>query len=1013
MTRCAVAMLAFLIAAGSMAYAQKGDGTKVLVKGIVTDPAGVPLPGVVVMVEGTSTGTSTDIDGAFSFYVPASTKSVLCTYMGFADVTADVVAGQDMEIIMEESDTQLEETVVVGYGVQKKISVTGAVTTANLTSVAKVSTPSLSNAIAGQLPGIISRQSSGEPGYDAAQIFIRGMATWGDTNPLILIDGVERDLNQITTQEVESFTILKDASATAVYGARGANGVILITTKRGDVGKPTVTLRTESAVLTALRRPKYINGYEYASLWNEALAYQGRDPRWTEEELEKFRTGSDPYLYPNVDWSNEVLNKHTWQTINNLSVTGGTEIIKYYLNLGYTFQNGLWVTDPANKYNTNSNMNRYNFRNNVDVKLSKNLTLSLGLGAIMQTGNQPGFSSDYIFSALNTISPIEYPVFNPDGTLGGEQTYVGLNPYGIVTQCGYSTYNQATIQASASVNWDLSDAVEGLSLRALFSYDRNASTTNSRIKYFLVKRYLGKDENGEDIYSPTFRDEAPLSYSYSSSGTRAQYAEVQANYDRAFGKHNITAMLLGNQREYIALTAGDSRSNIPYRRLGLAFRATYNYDKRYLVEYNCGYNGSENFAPGHRFGFFPSVSLGWAISQEKWFNNDAINNLKLRTSYGIVGNDAMGLRFAYLNTIKTNGQYYCFGLNQTTFGGMEEASMGNVELTWEKAHKLDAGIDLSMWEDRLVLQADYFYENRTDILQQRGTIPSTTGIFPWCVPYGNLGEVHNQGVDGMIEIRNTTPGGFFYSFRSNFTFARNIVIENDEVPKAFPYLSGKGKRLGQSFGFVSQGYFKDEEDIATSPKQTFGPVRPGDIKFLDINGDGVIDSYDQVPVGLPRTPEINFGFGGTIGYKGFDLSVFFSGAALTSLYLAGIGMWPYVDGLGTNNVLREYYDNRWTPETPDAKYPAIYVGRSTNNYVVSDLWMRNGNFLRLRNAEIGYSFPTKFLDRANLGGLRIFVNGNNLLTFDNIKIIDPESNDGTGRYPLQRSFNLGLQINFK
>ena len=1010
---CIGLMLALLLTAGSVAYAQKGDGSKLLIKGIVTDPSGVPLPGVVVMVQGTETGTTTNLDGAFSFYVPASTKSVLCTYLGFGDVTAAIVAGEDLEIVMTESDSMLEETVVVGYGVQKKISVTGAVTTANITDVAKVSTPSLSNAIAGQLPGIISRQSSGEPGYDAAQIFIRGLATWGDTNPLILIDGVERDLNQITTQEVESFTILKDASATAVYGARGANGVILITTKRGDVGKPTVTFRSETAMMTALRRPVYINGYEYASLWNEALEYQGQDPRWTAEELEKFRTGSDPYLYPNVDWSGAVLKKNTWQTIENLSVTGGTDIIKYYLNIGYTFQDGLYVTDPSNKYNTNANMNRYNFRNNVDVKLSKSLTLSLGLGAIMQTGNHPAASTGTIFGALNTISPIEYPIFNPDGTLGGEQTYVGLNPYGITTQCGYSVYNNTTIQASASLNWDLSSVIEGFSLRALFSYDRDANNTNTRTKYFLVKRYLGKDEDGEDIYSPTYRDEVPLTYGQSSSGDRAQYLEIQANYDRTFGKHNITGMLLGNQREYVALTASDSRSNIPYRRLGLAARLTYNYDKRYLVEYNCGYNGSENFAPGHRFGFFPSASLGWVISQEPWFYNKDINNLKLRGSYGIVGNDSMSVRFAYLNTIKTNGQYYCFGLNQTTYGGMEESSMGNEELTWEKAHKLDIGFDLGMWEDRLVFQVDYFYERRTNILQQRGTIPSTTGIFPWCVPYGNLGEVHNHGFDGMLEIRNTTPSGFFYSLRANATFARNIVIENDEAPKAYPYLSGKGQRLGQSFGFVSLGYFTDEEDIATSPKQTFGNVRPGDIKYQDINGDGVIDSYDQVPIGNPRNPELSFGFGGTIGYKGFDLSLFFNGAAITSFYLAGIGFWPYVDGLGTNNVLREYYDNRWTPETPNAKYPAIYVGKSTNNYNVSNHWMKNGNYLRLRNAEIGYTFPNKFIDKVNLGSLRAFINGNNLLTFDQIKIVDPESNDGTGAYPLQRSINVGVQINFK
>ncbi len=994
------------------AFAQSGQ--RLLVKGVVTDASGVPLPGVTVMVEGTTIGSSTDMDGTFSLYVQQSVKELLFSYLGYAPVKSAIPDDGVMFVVMEEDNTMLDEVVFVGYGTQKKMTITGAVTTANLTDVAKVATPSISNAIAGQLPGIISRQSTGEPGYDAAQIFIRGMSTWGNTNPLILIDGIERDLNRINAQEVESFTILKDASATAVYGARGANGVILITTKRGSIGKPDVTFRSESAMLTALRRPEYINGYEYASLMNEALIYNGQDPRWTPEELEKYRTGSDPYLYPSVDWMGEVLNKNTFQTIDNLSVSGGTDIIKYYMNVGYTLQNGLWKTDPTNKYSRNTAMNRYNFRNNVDVNLSKDLVMSLGLGAIIQNGTYPAWSSDNIFSSINTISPIAYPVRNPDGSLGGEQTFIGWNPYGRATQAGYRTEDSATLQASLSLNWDLGWLVEGLSLRGLFSYDRYAVTLNNRVKDFLVKRYLGPDPvTGEDIYSPAYRDESALAFSQSTSSNRAQYAEAQINYARDFGKHGVTAMALFNQREYIDLTAGSSRANIPYRRLGLAARATYAYDGKYLAEFNMGYNGSENFAPGHRFGFFPSISLGWTISKEKWFGMDAVNNLKVRGSYGIVGNDAMSQRFGYLSTIKTDGQYFFFGPTQSRYSGMEESSMGNEELTWENAHKLDIGIDLGMFDNRIVLQADYFKERRTDILQQRQTIPNSTGIYPWCVPYGNIGIVNNEGFDGMLEIRNTTPGGFFYSFRGNFTYARNIIIENDEVPPVYPYLTMKGQRLGQSLGFAAEGLFQSWEEIESSPKQTFGSVRPGDIKYKDINGDGQIDSYDQVPLGYPRNPEMSFGFGGTIQYKGVDLSVYFTGAAHTSIYLAGLGMFPFYDGMGTNNVLREYYDNRWTPDNPDAMYPAIYVSNNTNNYIVSNLWFRNGNYLRLRNAEIGYTFPQRRLERTSIGSLRFFINGTNLLTFDHIKIIDPESNDGTGRYPLQRSLNFGFQINFK
>lgn len=989
------------------------DDSYVLAKGIVTDPSGVPLPGVSVLVKNSYQGTTTNIDGAFSLYVPRRGATLQFSFIGYTTVEISESIGSNMVVQLAEDAKQVEEVVVVGYGVQKKMTVTGAVSTAKIKEISKVATPSLSNAIAGQMPGIISRQASGEPGYDAAQIYIRGIATWGNQNPLILVDGIERDLNQINAQEIDSFTILKDASATAVYGARGANGVILITTKRGKVGAPKITFRSETALLTALRRAEYIDGYSYASLMNEARIFNGEDPRWTDEELQKYKDGSDPYLYPNVDWMDEVLKKHTMQTINNLSVSGGTDIIQYYMNVGFTYQNGLYREDPNNKFNTNSSMKRYNFRNNVDVKLSKSLTMQLGLGAIVQNGHYPGFSTSEIFNSINLISPISYPKLNPDGTPGGSQTYVGHNPWGRSTQSGYSTQDHVTVQANLGINWDLSFLLKGLSVRGLFSYDRYAATYNNRPKEFVVKRYLGKDpETGDDLYSPIYREEQPLGYSQSTTTNRAQYSEAQINYARTFGQHQVTAMVLVNQREYVDLSAADSRANIPYRRMGLAGRVTYNFGERYLVEGNFGYNGSENFKRGKQFGFFPSVSLGWVVSNEPFFKVNAINRLKLRVSHGLVGNDVLGIRFGFLSTINTQGQSYYFGDTQQLYAGMEENAIGNPNLTWEKSRKTDIGLDLGLFQDRVVLQLDFFKEKRSDILIQRGTIPSATGIYPWSIPYGNLGRADNKGLDAMLEIRNTTPGGFFYSLRGNFTFARNKIIENDEPKPAYPYLSNKGLSIGQYVGFVAEGFFKDQEEIDASPLQTFGTPRPGDVRYKDINGDGQIDSYDQVPIGYARLPEISFGFGGTIAYKGFDCSVFFSGAANTSINLAGYGMWAFYDGLGSNNVLKEYYDNRWTPGRTDAKYPAIDVGNNPNNFVTSTVWMKNGNYLRLRNAEIGYTFPDAVINKLHISGLRLFVNGTNLLTFDYIKIIDPESNDGTGAYPLQRSVNIGVQIDF-
>lgn len=987
-----------------------------VVKGKVVDEEDIPMPGVSVKIKGTDIGVVTNVSGAFSLEIRTEKDSIQFSFVGYRSQTISANVKKNITIrLLPDGNRDLDEVAVIGYGTQKKVSITGSLSTISVKELERVSTPSLTNAIAGKLPGIITRQASGEPGGDAAQVYIRGLSTFGSNGPLVLIDGVERDMNVINAQEIESFTILKDASATAIYGVRGANGVILINTKRGELGKPTVTYRSEAATLKALRLPEYINGGQYASLMNEALLNANQSPRWSDEEIKKFNDGSDPYLYPNSNWTDAVLKRNTWQTINNLSVTGGTEIIKYYTNVGFTLQDGLYKQDATNKFNTNANIKRYNFRSNVDLNLSKSLTMQLSLGGIIQNGNYPGFGVGDIFQSLKVVSPIAFPVTNPDGSPGGAQTYIGWNPWGRVTQSGYLTQDRSTLQGTFGVKWDLSSfTTKGLSLRAMFSYDRIAQTNNGRAKEFEVKRYLGKDPiTGEDLYSAAFREEQPLSYSTSNASDRAIYNELQLNYNRSFGRHDITSMLLFNQRDYVSLTASSSILNIPYRRQGLAGRTTYGYDNRYFAEINFGYNGSENFPKGKRYGFFPSFSAGWVVSNESFWKVPVVSTLKFRASHGRVGNDQINQRFLFLSTIKTQGQSYAFGPGQEVLYGMEENAIGNENVTWETAQKTNIGVDMGFFKDQLVLQVDVFSERRKDILLQRNTVPSVAGFFPWSIPYGNLGKVNNKGIDGLLEVKHTTPGGLFYSLRGNFTYARNEVIENDEAAKRFPYLSGKGLRLGQSFAFVADGFFQSEAEIATSPLQSFSNVRIGDVKYKDINGDGVIDSFDQIPVGNPRLPEMSFGFGGTVSFKGFDASLYFTGAANTSVFLSGFSMWPFYDGLGVNNVLTEYYNNRWTPSNPNALYPAIDVGNNPNNYVNSTLWMRNGNYLRLRNAEIGYTIPKRLSNRIGMGNLRFFVNAVNLVTWDHIKIIDPESNDGTGGYPLQRSLNAGLQIDFK
>ncbi|SOD15093.1 SusC/RagA family TonB-linked outer membrane protein [Pedobacter xixiisoli] len=986
------------------------------VKGKVVDEKNLPMPGVSVKVKGSKVGTITNSNGEFSLTTKNEADSIQFNFIGYKSKTI-VAVGKDFITVqlLPDDGKNLNEVAVVGYGTQKKISVTASLSTISVKELERVSTPSLTNAIAGKLPGIITRQASGEPGGDAAQLYIRGLSTFGSNGPLVLIDGVERDMNVINAQEIESFTILKDASATAIYGVRGANGVILINTRRGELGKPSVTYRSEAATLKALRLPEYINGGQYASLMNEALVNAKQSPRWSDQEIKKFYDGSDPYLYPNSNWTEAVLKENTWQTIQNLSVTGGTEIIKYYTNVGFTLQDGLYKQDDANKFNTNANIKRYNFRSNIDLNLSKSLTMNLSLGGIIQNGNYPGFGAGDIFQSLKVVSPIAFPVTNPDGSPGGAQTYIGWNPWGRSTQSGYLTQDRSTLQGTFGATWDLSSLItKGLSVRGLFSYDRVAQTNNGRAKQFEVKRYLGKDPiSGQDLYSASFREEQPLAYSYSNAADRAIYNEMQVNYSRSFGKHDVSSMLLFNQRDYVSLTASSSILNIPYRRQGLAGRTTYGFGNRYFAEINFGYNGSENFPAGKRYGFFPSFSAGWVVSNERFWKVPVISNLKFRASHGRVGNDQINQRFLFLSTIKTQGQSYAFGPGQEVLYGMEENAIGNENVTWETAQKSNIGMDLGLFNNQLTLQVDVFSEKRQDILLQRNTVPAVAGFFPWSIPYANLGKVNNKGIDALLEVKHTTTGGLFYAFRSNFTFARNKVIENDEAAKRYPYLSGKGLRLGQSFAFVADGFFQSEEDIATSPLQTFSKVRVGDVKYKDINGDGMIDSFDQIPVGNPRLPEMSFGFGGTISYKGFDASVYFTGAANTSVFLTGFSMWPFYDGLGVNNVLTEYYNNRWTPSNTNARYPAIDVGNNPNNYVNSTLWMRNGNYLRLRNAEIGYTLPKNVANRIGISNLRVFVNGVNLVTWDHIKIIDPESNDGTGGYPLQKSLNAGLQINFK
>ncbi|MDR2146822.1 MAG: TonB-dependent receptor [Tannerella sp.] len=995
---------------------------KKTVTGIVLDVEGNPLIGVSVAIKGTGTGTVTDLEGKYASPSVSSSDVLTFSYIGYQPYDVEVKDLTVHNVILREASVLLEDVVVVGYGTQKKVSVTGALSTINVTELLSVPTANFSNSIGGHLPGLITRQTSGEPGFDGAQIFVRGMSTWtGNRAPLVLVDGVERDINLVNPLEVENFTILKDASATAVYGVRGANGVILINTKKGIKQAPKVTFRSEWAVLTGMRFPNYINGYEFASLMNEASENMGRAKPWTDEDLTKFRDHSDPYLHPDVNWTDEVYRKNAMQAVNNLGIRGGTESVRYYVNAGFTKQSGLYNEDKSLDYRTNADVNRFNFRSNVDVNVTKDLVVDLGLGAIIQKRDYQGTPAQTIYNATRQISPISYPVTNPDGSIAGGPSYMLENPWALTTQSGYTNMYQNTIQGTFGIKWDLSTLVtQGLSLSGRFAFDAWNHTEIFRTIPFGVYQYTGKNDAGEDQYTE-IRAPGTMGSRVENAGNRSTYWDLSLNYNRSFGdgKHDIAAMLLFNQREFVNIQAANEIQNIPERHQGLAGRLSYDYDNRYLAEFNFGYNGSEQFPKGKRYGFFPSLSLGWILTGENFWKIDLINHLKIRASYGMVGNDDLRInnekvRFLYQTRMNKTAWGYFWGPGHSYTGdGIQEDQIGAENITWETSTKSNVGLDIGLWNSQLTLQADVFFEMRDNILVGRGVIPDFTGII--AVPYGNVGKAQNYGFDGMIEYKKLTPTGFYYSFKGNFSFARNKILEDDRPEPLWPNLDTKGQRIFQDYGFIALGIFQSQEEIDNSPKQVLmDVVRPGDLKYKDVNEDGVVDQFDKTPIGYGQTPEIMFGFGGTVAYKGFDFTVYFTGAANRSTFLDGTGMWPYSLEYPNYNIFREYYDNRWIPGAADnskAKYPAAIAGQNVNTQQVSTAYMRDASYVRLQNAEIGYTLPTSILEQIKIEKIRLFLNGTNLYVWDKVKIVDPEMTQ-TGTYPMQRVVNLGVQIDF-
>ncbi|MCQ2118877.1 MAG: TonB-dependent receptor [Bacteroidales bacterium] len=1016
--RKAVLLLASTFVLSTMAFAQNGRRQ---VTGTVVDSSGETLPGVTVYVKGNdkgqaARGASTNNEGAFVISAsPNETLVFSCISYKAREVPASYF-DKELTIALEDDNESLSEAVVVGYGVQKKVSVVGAISTVNMMEVKAMPTSNLSAALAGKVPGLIANQVSGEPGSDMAQLYVRGLSTWGDNSPIVIVDGIERDINLLTTTEIESISFLKDATATSIYGIRGANGVIVITTKHGQAGAPKVTFRSEYAMLTGQRFPDFISAGEYSELWNEACRNDGVTPTWSAEDILRFYDHSDPYNYPDVNWMMEIFKKRTFQTQQNLTVSGGTDRVHYFINFGYMKQNGLFKSDPSFDYSTNVDLARYNLRSNIDIQIARSLTAEVGLGIISQDYRHPSASTSQIMSAVYDFAPNKIPIRNPDGSFCATIFNTYTNPYMQATHRGYSTMVNNQFQGTFALKWDLSSLVtKGLQWNNTFSFDQYGVASNSRVKSVTSKQFVGINAAGDDDYKIWF-EKTPEAFSASGSGNRALRYYSQLNYDRAFGDHNLSGMLLYNMGESVNVTAGSGTAALPSRIMGVSGRAVYDFGHRYIAEFSFGYNGSENFAPGHRFGFFPGIALGWNLAKEPYWKWNSISTFKLRGSVGTVGNDRTGgSRFAYLSTTGS-ASGFLMGVTQGSTAGYTEGSIGAGEdITWEKARKINLGFDYGMYDDKLTVGIDAFHEKRDGLLIQRSnSIPLASGLQASQLPFVNKGKSQNKGIEGSFEAKNTTAGGFFYSLRANISFSQSKCIDRDEPANQPDYQSYRGHSLALSLAYVADGFFEDEQDIATSPKQTWGAVRPGDAKYRDINGDGLVDAQDRVMVGYPQIPELNYGFGFTMSYKGFDWSLFFQGAARSTYFFYGLSIYPFVYGQ-ESNVQREFYEYRWKPgaDNSEARYPRVSTSQNDNNNQISTLYMRDGSYLRLKNVEIGYSLPGKLMDKVNIAGCRLFVNGVDLLLFDKLKIADPQTNGGNiSYYPKQSTVNAGVEITF-
>ena len=1017
------------------------------ISGRVTDIKGEPLIGVNVTVDGDANGSITNMDGLYEIFVTKKSVVLKFTYIGFKTSEIRTNASTNIyDVTLEEQVNELEETVIVGYGTQRKISNIGAQSSMKMEDI-KTPSASLTTTLAGRLAGVVAVQRTGEPGKDAADIWIRGISTPNTSSPLVLVDGVERSFNDIDPEDIESLTTLKDASATAVYGVRGANGVILIKTKPGKVGKPTVSADYYESFTRFTKMVDLADGITYMNAANEAMRNDGIATKYTEDQIRNTIAGKDPYLYPNVDWLKEIFNDWGHNRRVNVNVRGGSEKVAYYASVSYFNETGMTVTDKnIDTYDSKMKYSRYNFTTNLNIDVTPTTKVEIGAQGYLGEGNYPAISSADLYNAAMSISPVEYPKMffvNGEAFVPGTSTNNNFNnPYSQATRRGYDNLTKNQIYSNLRVTQDLDMLTKGLKLTAMYAFDVyneiHVHQDRAESTYNFLDTSVPYDMNGQPILQRIYEGSNVLSYKQQTSGNKKTYLEASLNYDRTFNDdHRVSALFLFNQQSKLLYPKGTLEDAIPYRMMGIAGRATYSWKDRYFAEFNIGYNGAENFSPKHRFGTFPAFGVGWVVSNEKFWQplSKAVSFLKIRYTDGKVGNSEVSdRRFMYLNQMKENGDYgYKFGPNGTKWSGYETVNMA-VDLIWEESRKQDLGIDLKLFNDDLSIVFDLFKERRENILLKREhSIPSFLG-YNTSAPYGNIGIIENKGFDGTIEYNKRINKDWVIALRGNVTFNKDKWIQGELPEQKYEWMNQYGHNINGVKGYVAEGLFTQAEiddmarweslsdaNKAITPKpfaSQFGTVKAGDIKYKDLNNDGQIDAYDQTYISRGDVPTTVYGFGFTVGWKDLSVGMMFQGVAGAERVLNGSSVNPFNGGGGSGNLYSNIGD-RWTEENPDqnAFYPRLSYGSETtsniNNFQKSTWWVRNMNFLRLKTLQISYNLPKPWVNKVHLKNAAVYVMGTNLFTLSRFKLWDPELNTDNGAsYPNTTSYSVGINFTF-